>query len=154
MSVIDQEQPTATPDVVRAWVGGWAVSRSVRPPVEVAGGFRLEIGLPGHRVRYVLFDVERVAELVPALTAPGTWLKVSASAERVVPLLTPAWTVGEPEYLMTMPLRRATALAPDGYTLHTATDGGITSGYTTPTERRPRAGRWGWPARQPWPTGS
>lgn len=127
MSVIDQEQPTATPDVVRAWVGGWAVSRSVRPPVEVAGGFRLEIGLPGHRVRYVLFDVERMAELVPALTAPGTWLKVSAPAERVAPLLTPAWTVGEPEYLMTVPLRRATALAPDGYTLRTATDGGITT---------------------------
>ncbi|MFI6456855.1 GNAT family N-acetyltransferase [Streptosporangium amethystogenes] len=127
MSVIDREQPTATSDVVRAWVDGWAVSRTVRSPVKVAGGFRLEVGLPGHRVRYVLFDAEQVAELVPALTAPGTWLKVSAPAERVVPLLTPAWTVGEQEYLMSVPLRRATALAPDGYTLHTATDGGITT---------------------------
>ncbi|WP_051751517.1 GNAT family N-acetyltransferase [Streptosporangium amethystogenes] len=127
MSVINQEQPAATPDVVRAWVDGWAVSRSVRPPVEVAGGFRLEVGLPGHRVRYVLFDARRVAELAPTLTAPGTWLKVSAPAERVAPLLTPAWTVGEPEYLMSVPLCRATALAPDGYTLHTATDGQITT---------------------------
>ncbi|WP_433369326.1 GNAT family N-acetyltransferase [Streptosporangium sp. CA-115845] len=127
MSVIDQEQPTAVPDVVRAWVGGWAVSRSVRPPIKVTGGFRLDVGLPGHRVRYILFDVDQVAELALTRTAPGTWIKTSAPAERVVPLLTPAWTVGEPEYLMTVPLRRATALAPDGYTLHTATAGGITT---------------------------
>ncbi|MGC0420842.1 GNAT family N-acetyltransferase [Embleya sp. AB8] len=116
-TTVHEDQSFSAAELVRAWVDGWAVARATTSPVEVPGGFRIEVGLPGHRVRYVLFDVERVAELARTRTAPGTWIKTHAPAERVRPALTPAWTVGEPEYPMTGPLRRADAEAPAGYTM-------------------------------------
>ncbi|MFF7250344.1 GNAT family N-acetyltransferase [Embleya sp. NPDC008237] len=124
-TVVREHLPFSAAELIRAWVTGWAPAREVPPPVEVAGGFRLHVGLPGHRVRYVLFDVERVAELARTRTAPGTWIKVLAPAEQLRPLLTPAWTVGEPEYPMTGPLRRATASVPSGYTLEVEPAGAV-----------------------------
>ncbi|MYS81984.1 GNAT family N-acetyltransferase [Embleya scabrispora] len=116
-TVVREHHPFSAAELIRAWVTGWAPAREVPPPVEVAGGFRLRVGLPGHRVRYVLFDIDRVAELARTRTAPGTWIKVLAPVERVRAELTSAWTVGVPEYAMSGPLRRATASAPSGYTI-------------------------------------
>ncbi|MET7299872.1 GNAT family N-acetyltransferase [Embleya sp. NPDC005575] len=124
-TVVREHLPFPAAELVRAWVTGWAPARELPPPVEVAGGFRLHVGLPGHRVRYVLFDVDRVAELARTRTAPGTWIKVLAPAERVRQDLTPAWIVGEPEYPMTGPLRRATASAPSGYTIEVESTGEV-----------------------------
>jgi GNAT superfamily N-acetyltransferase len=41
------------PQLVLAWGRGWAVSRGLPEPVEVSGGFRANVGVHGHRVRYV-----------------------------------------------------------------------------------------------------
>ncbi|MFI1380803.1 GNAT family N-acetyltransferase [Embleya sp. NPDC020886] len=124
-TTVREHLPFPAAELVRAWVTGWAPAREVPPPVEVAGGFRLQVGLPGHRVRYVLFDLDRVAELARTRTAPGTWIKVLAPVERVRAELTSAWTVGEPEYPMTGPLRRATVDVPSGYTIEIEPTGGV-----------------------------
>ncbi|MFE3200787.1 GNAT family N-acetyltransferase [Embleya sp. NPDC059237] len=121
MSTADRERVMSDAELIRAWVGGWAVARAVTAPVAVDGGYRLDVGLPGHRVRYVFFDPDRPAEVVRTRTEPGTWIKTLAPIERVRPALTSAWTVGEPEYPMTGPLRRQSPAAPAGYTIEVET---------------------------------
>ncbi|MFI9817553.1 GNAT family N-acetyltransferase [Saccharothrix variisporea] len=87
----------------RQWVRGWAWCRDTPDPVEEHDGFRIDVGLSGHRVRYVITGTASVRER-SSLTVPGTWLKVCAPREEVLPLLGVGWVVGEPEYLMSVPL--------------------------------------------------
>ncbi|MFH8366410.1 GNAT family N-acetyltransferase [Streptomyces sp. NPDC018031] len=121
-------------ELVRAWVDGWSRSRGVAAAIEVPGGFRVEDGAPGRPVRYVLpaADETVLRDLVGGIVTPGVRLKVCASRERVVPLLTGAWEVGEPEFLMTAALSglrvgpAAPASAPQGYVIESvARDGAI-----------------------------
>jgi GNAT superfamily N-acetyltransferase len=118
VSTIEHGSSVVGMDVVRAWVDGWVLSRSAPAAVEMPGGFRIDVGLPGHVVRYVLFDVAGVRELALGRAERGTWIKTAAPAESVVPSLTPAWTVDDPEFLMSTPLRRGIAAVPSGYTVH------------------------------------
>ncbi|CAL9489517.1 hypothetical protein SUDANB95_03188 [Actinosynnema sp. ALI-1.44] len=98
------------------WVRGWALCRDTPDPVEEHDGFRVDVGQVGHRVRYVVRGTGSVRERA-ALTAPGTWLKVAAPREDVLSLLGPEWSVGAPEYLMSVALEGvgAPGAAPDGY---------------------------------------
>lgn len=99
----------------RQWVRGWAWCRDTSDPVEERDGFRVDVGLAGHRVRYVITGTASVRER-SSLTAPGTWLKVCAPRDEVLPLLGPEWVVGEPEYLMSVPLGGgAVGAPPAGY---------------------------------------
>ncbi|MFJ8742114.1 GNAT family N-acetyltransferase [Embleya sp. NPDC127516] len=125
MSTIDRERSISTAELIRAWVTGWAAARSVPAPVEAAGGFRLDVGLPEHRVRYVLHDVGHVAETARTRTDPGTWIKSFGPPERIGPELTPAWTIGDPEYVMTGPLRQAAVVPPSGYTIEVEPVGAV-----------------------------
>ena len=105
---------------VRDWVHGWALTRGTPAPVVEPDGYRIDVGLPGHRVRYVLPDVSTVDERCATLTAPGTWLKVCGE-----PVIAPQWTVGEPEYLMGKELVSAPRVdAPPGYRVERV-DGGV-----------------------------
>lgn len=107
------------------WVRGWALCRATPDPVEEHDGFRVDVGLAGHRVRYVIGGTGSVRERA-ALTAPGTWLKVAAPRAEVLPLLGPAWQVGAPEYLMSVALDGSGAArpVPDGYRVEVAGEGG------------------------------
>ncbi|MFB9909486.1 GNAT family N-acetyltransferase [Allokutzneria oryzae] len=96
--------------VVREWVHGWALSRNTPAPVGEPDGYRIDVGLPGHRVRYVLPNTSTVDDRCAALTSPGTWLKVCGAPESVPR----RWTVGEPEYLMSKDLAGAVNVAVPG----------------------------------------
>jgi GNAT superfamily N-acetyltransferase len=87
-------------DVLGAWVRGWALSRATPAPVAELDGYRVEVGLPGHRVRYLLRAPATVSSRARTVAAPGTWLKTCGSRSAVLPALTPAWVAGETEYLM------------------------------------------------------
>ncbi|MFJ6675045.1 GNAT family N-acetyltransferase [Actinosynnema sp. NPDC091369] len=101
---------------VREWVWGWSLCRAVPEPVEEPDGFRIDVGAPGHRVRFVVAGSASVRGRAAALTGPGTWLKVCAPRADVVPLLGPEWVVGDPEFLMSSTLGGgAVTSAPDGY---------------------------------------
>ncbi|SHF14511.1 GNAT family N-acetyltransferase [Streptoalloteichus hindustanus] len=122
--------PHAEPDRLRRladdWAHGWAVSRGTPPPVAEPDGHRIEVGAPGHRVRYVLPDTTTVGHRATTLTAPGTWLKVCAAPEVVLPALTPAWTVGDTEYLMSTDLSpEPAATPPRPYVVEIVSDGGV-----------------------------
>ncbi|MBW8481139.1 GNAT family N-acetyltransferase [Actinomadura parmotrematis] len=109
-------------ELARAWIRGWTVSRGTPPPVAVGDGVhRVDVGLPGHLVRYVVPrpDGRTVRDLAERARAAGTWLKICADAERTASLLGDGWTVQDaPEYLMAVELRRiAPRTLPAGYTL-------------------------------------
>ncbi|WP_410785038.1 GNAT family N-acetyltransferase [Kribbella sp. C-35] len=80
-----------------AWVHGWAISRSTAAPVKLPSGYRIDVGLPGHQVRYVLPTYD--AGLVDGLGEPDTWLKICGQVSLSAP-----WQVQLPEYLMTRSL--------------------------------------------------
>ncbi|WP_434781125.1 GNAT family N-acetyltransferase [Amycolatopsis kentuckyensis] len=87
-------------DILGAWVRGWAVSRATPAPVVEPDGYRVDVGLPGHRVRYLLHSPATVSSRARTAAAPGTWLKTCGARSAVLAGLTPAWTAGETEYLM------------------------------------------------------
>ncbi|TLF58662.1 GNAT family N-acetyltransferase, partial [Nonomuraea sp. KC401] len=69
-------------------------------------GTRVDVGLPGHVARHIVPapTPEILHRLTGTITTPGTWLKLCAPAEAVVPHLPAAWRVEEPEFMMTTTL--------------------------------------------------
>ncbi|MBE1499380.1 GNAT superfamily N-acetyltransferase [Amycolatopsis lexingtonensis] len=102
-------------EILGAWARGWAVSRAVPAPVEEPDGHRVDVGLPGHRVRYLLRSPSTVAARARTVASPGTWLKTCGSRPAVLAGLTAEWEVGETEYLMTFEGPVPIAAAPPGY---------------------------------------
>lgn len=118
---------TGVAGLIKAWVHGWALSRGVDVPAAEPDGYRLDVGRPGHRVRYVLSDSSAAGHRARALTEPGTWLKVSGSREEVAETVPSNWNLGPPEYLMSMPLTVRPAIpAPEPYRSELVGDGVVT----------------------------
>ncbi|TCC39504.1 GNAT family N-acetyltransferase [Kribbella sindirgiensis] len=93
-----------------AWIHGWTISRGTPAPVKVRSGYRVDVGLPGHQVRYVLPTYD--AGLVDGLGEPDTWLKICGQVSLGVP-----WQVQPVEYLMSRPLASAGASVAASYEL-------------------------------------
>lgn len=112
-------------ELVMAWGRGWTITRNTPAPVVIPGGFRVDVGLPGHRVRYVLhtYDASRLIELGNELTAPGTWLKIAGDRRSLRDALPAAWTMDVPGNLMTTVITRTRVELPAGYIAHTIVDG-------------------------------
>jgi hypothetical protein len=107
--------------LIADWVYGWAVSREAGRPVAVRGGFRIEIGRPGHVRRYVLGSLDRdiIRDLVRRIDTPGVWIKAIGPEAEFRALLSPAWELAGSGHLMTTSLRRAVVRVPDGYSVQT-----------------------------------
>ncbi|WP_229070266.1 GNAT family N-acetyltransferase [Actinoplanes sp. DH11] len=115
--------------VVTAWTYGWALSRGVPPPQAMAGAARLEVGLPGHRVRYVAYghDEGLLTELGRHRAKPGTWIKAATEPARLRATLGPAWTMADTGFLMTTSLADAPVnRAAEPYTLRVTASAGVT----------------------------
>lgn len=126
--MIDFRTPASprTIQVVTDWVWGWSLSRGTPDPVREPDGYRIDVGLPEHRVRHVLLDLGSVGPRAAGLTEPGSWLKVCGSAEQVRPQLGPRWTIGAPEHLMSIELGTAKPVTPpDGYTVELLSTGDV-----------------------------
>lgn len=115
------------PALVTAWVHGWALSRRVPAPAAIPGGHRVDVGLPGHRVRRVLhtYDAEALARLALEHAEPGTWIKAGGDADEFHAALPAQWRTADTGYLMTAPFAPAAATPPDPYTLTLDEDGAV-----------------------------
>lgn len=115
------------PDAVRAWVHGWAISRRTQVPVPGSGYFQIHVGQPEQARRYVLprLDHALLRRLVATEAQPGTWLKVCASRDDVLPLLSGSWHVHAPEFLMSTRLAASEAPATAGYRVQTERAGAL-----------------------------
>jgi GNAT superfamily N-acetyltransferase len=130
----EREGPTGSatsrghlPRLIAAWVHGWAVSRSVPKPVVVGGGWRIDVGTPGHRIRYVLQtpDDQTLADLGRREAAPGTWIKVAADPTDLENALPDCWTMADTGYLMTTSFIGVTSAPSLPYTSRVSTDGDV-----------------------------
>ncbi|MEG3146098.1 GNAT family N-acetyltransferase [Sphingomonas sp. RT2P30] len=92
----------ADPALVAIWAQGWALTREVAPPVAIPGGWRIEVGLPDQRRRFVYPHAgDAVAVRAKAIDQPFEFIKVASSDDKVRPLLGAAWAIGPPGYMMT-----------------------------------------------------
>ncbi|PZR86805.1 MAG: hypothetical protein DI537_27805 [Stutzerimonas stutzeri] len=44
---------TADPPIVATWIKGWTLARETTPPTPYRGGFRVDVGWPEQKARYV-----------------------------------------------------------------------------------------------------
>jgi len=111
----------------KAWAMGWTLTRSKTSPVAQTYGCKIDLGLPEHLERHVVFDFDAATllGLTRSLQTPGTWLKVCAPPEMVTPLLRDNWQVQAPEYLMAAALKDTAVGAHDGYRLSLSTAGTV-----------------------------
>jgi Acetyltransferase (GNAT) family len=92
----------ADPTIVVPWVEGWTLSRRVPAPRSIAGGFRIDVGLPEQRVRYILprLDADALRQVMESELEPGAFIKIFAQPEEVAPLLMAPWTLQAPSCMM------------------------------------------------------
>ncbi|XTZ16122.1 GNAT family N-acetyltransferase [Micromonospora echinospora] len=114
------------PELVMAWGRGWAACRGTPAPTAVPGGFRVEVGRPGHRVRVVLHrhDAAVLDDLGRRLTAPGTWIKVMGSSAELHDALPPHWAMAPVNHLMSAPFGAGVVTPPAPYAVRIDTTGG------------------------------
>ncbi|QSB05343.1 GNAT family N-acetyltransferase [Natronoglycomyces albus] len=115
-------------DLVMAWGRGWAVSRGTHAPTSIEGGFRIDVGLPGHRVRHILHTVQPNAlrQLAHSLTDPGSWIKVFSVDPELIACFDQRWKRDVPGYLMSVSLIESEVSLPAGYSVEVDTDHGAT----------------------------
>ncbi|WP_237330101.1 GNAT family N-acetyltransferase [Streptomyces sp. BA2] len=118
---------TRTSELVRMWIDGWVVSRGTSDPIDEPWGWTIDVGQPNHVARHVLpepsgNDVRKIAS---ATSAPGTWLKLFAEDQAVLPWVGPGWRRDITGFLMACHLVPERPEMPAGYTLTSWTRGGV-----------------------------
>ncbi|MFZ3474678.1 GNAT family N-acetyltransferase [Streptomyces sp. 4.24] len=117
-----------TSELVRMWIDGWVVSRGGSDPIDEPWGWTIDVGQPRHVARHVLPEPTEadVRKIVAATSAPGTWLKLFAEDQTVLPWVGPGWRCDKPGFLMTCHLEpERTEVPAAGYTLTSWTRGGV-----------------------------
>ncbi|MFI8817635.1 MULTISPECIES: GNAT family N-acetyltransferase [unclassified Streptomyces] len=114
-------------ELVRMWINGWVISRGSSDPIDEPWGWTIDVGQPKHVARHVLPEPSEadVREIVAATSAPGTWLKLFAEDQTVLPWVGPDWRCDSPGFLMTCRLAPERTEVPAGYTLTSWTRGGV-----------------------------
>jgi GNAT superfamily N-acetyltransferase len=114
-------------ELVRMWINGWVVSRGSADPVDEPWGWTIDVGQPKHVARHVLPEPSEadVRKIVAETSAPGTWLKLFAEDQTVLPWVGPGWRRDRPGFLMSCRLAPERPEVPAGYTLTGWTRGGV-----------------------------
>ncbi|MFJ7210802.1 GNAT family N-acetyltransferase [Amycolatopsis sp. NPDC098790] len=104
-------------------------------------GFRVDVGAPAHRVRYLLRSPSTVATRARTVAEPATWLKTCGAREAVLAGLTPEWEAGKTEYLMTFEGDLPAAEVPAPYEVAVSGNGPVWSVSVT-SAGEPAARGW------------
>jgi GNAT superfamily N-acetyltransferase len=119
---------TKISELVRMWIDGWIVSRGGSDPIEEPWGWTIDVGQARHVSRHVLPEPSEtdVRSVMAATSVPGTWLKLFAEEESVLPWIGPGWRLDLPGFLMSCRLTAEQTEVPAGYTCTSWTRGGVT----------------------------
>ena len=128
--------------LAEVWAHGWALARDVGAPTRLGQAHRLEVGLPQHRVRYVVASARALAWHAPAFSGPGTVVKVFGPRPEAVAALGPGWRVGRGEVLMSAPLSAGCDPAPEPYRLQIQSQGGTHRALALSGRGEPAAEAW------------
>jgi GNAT superfamily N-acetyltransferase len=125
--------------LMSAWVRGWVISRAAPAPAAVPGGWRVDVGLHAHRVRYVLHDPDEqtLTWLGRHQNGPGTWIKIAGDPTRLRAALPPEWKHADTGYLMTTTYQSASDTTPPSpYTARLQTSGDVVTAVILDPERQ------------------
>jgi len=127
----DDDDQRVDPAIVQAWVAGWTLARGTALPVPDAGGWRVDVGWPQQRVRYVFPHCsEGLRGLAHSIVEPWIFLKVCAAPDAMQPLLPQRWVIQPLGFMMTGTARKSDVTdLPMGYRLD------VTEGAVVPTAR-------------------
>lgn len=128
--------------LAEVWAHGWALARDVGAPTRSGQAHRLEVGLPQHRVRYVVASARALARHAPSWNGPGTVVKVFGPRPEAVAALGSGWRVGRGEVLMTAPLTARRDPAPEPYRLQIQSQGGTHRALALTWQGEPAAEAW------------
>lgn len=99
--MVDEGELRADARVVETWVRGWTLARETSAPVPDSGGWRVDVGWPEQRARYVFPALgEGVRRLGETITEPYVFLKACAPADALRSLLPPRWEMQRPRFMM------------------------------------------------------
>ncbi|ANE52009.1 GNAT family N-acetyltransferase [Flavisolibacter tropicus] len=108
------------PHIVETWAKGWSLAREVSLPVKEKDGWRVDVGWPQQRVRYVFPHLSNTfQQLAETISEPWHFLKVCAPPEAVETLLPARWRIQPLRFMMTCfkPMSSTKAGLPKGYRL-------------------------------------
>lgn len=123
---------------VRRWLAAWTIARDLAPAVEVPGGFRVTLALPGRHHEFMAPDPNDLPALTAALkAAEPSWLTAFTTDPAGIEVALKAEGLDlftEPETFMRTTLRdRPQRLPTNGYGVTTTADGPvIRATVTTP----------------------
>ncbi len=111
----------ADPHIVATWIKGWTLARETAPPTPYKGGFRVDVGWPEQKARYVFPAImPAIGELASAINEPWAFLKACASPDAMQPMLATGWAIQRLGYMMTLTGPMGDFERPEGYALDTA----------------------------------
>ncbi len=97
------------------------MARETTPPMPYKGGFRVDVGWPEQKARYVFpAIVPAIGELASTINEPWIFLKACASPDAMQPMLATGWAIQRPGYMMTLTGPMGDFGRPEGYALDTA----------------------------------
>ncbi len=116
---LDEQKLVADPGIVATWIKGWTLARKTSPPVEDHGGFRVDVGWPDQRTRYVFPRISpAMRELAATIAEPWVFMKACASPAAMRAALPSRWQIQPPGFMMECRgIMAGEAAAPDGYLL-------------------------------------
>lgn len=95
------DELVADPEIVASWIRGWTLARETPPPVEDHGGFRVDVGWPDQRTRYVFAQITpAMQELAATITEPWVFPKACASLAAMRAALPGRWEIQRPGFMM------------------------------------------------------
>lgn len=125
----DNSYRPTDPMIVETWIKGWSAARHTAPPVPEEDCFRVDVGWPQQKRRYVFPRLcEAFHTLAGQITDPWVFLKVCAAPELVAGLLPAGWVLQPLRYMMicTGPMLRSHKTLPGGYRIGITEEEGIT----------------------------
>ncbi|RFS26370.1 N-acetyltransferase [Chitinophaga silvatica] len=92
---------TVDPSLIHTWAKGWAKARALAPPTTEYTAFRVDVGWPDQKTRYIFPEANNsYREFAQTIEEPYVFLKACATAETVAPLLSEKWKLEDSTNMM------------------------------------------------------
>ncbi len=111
-------EPKGSHDIVEQWLKAWSLSRKLPLPIRHHSGFKVEVGEEKQKIRYVFSEINNdFIELSNQIDEPWIYLKVCASPDEVIKVVSEKWILQPPGYMMFCfgPMKNAVTNLCQGY---------------------------------------
>ena len=87
--------------ILKKWLTAWSLSRKLPLPERYKSGFKVEVGYPNQKRRFVFAELNNdFLELSKSIDEPGIFLKVCSSPDELKNQIHPKWIIQPQGYMM------------------------------------------------------